>query len=152
LTDGDRDRLRAFSALHAVVWWLQPGGPDTAAPLETTAMAAGTQDGRTRCDLAYDLPRFGLRMSFRPTDFIQANTAANRALVSRALDLLGAGPGDRVMDLFCGLGNFTLPIATQAGSVLGIEGNATLLERARQTAMDHGLSARTDVACADLFN
>jgi len=152
LSDGDRDRLRAFAARHGIVWWLQPGGPDTAAPLDAGAAHPGAEGATKRRELAYGLPRFGLNMRFRPTDFIQANMAANRALVSRALDLLEAGPGDRVMDLFCGLGNFTLPIATQAKEVLGVEGSAALLERARQAATDHGLEGRAHFACTDLFS
>lgn len=147
---GDIDHLRLFAARHGIVWWLQPGGPETAAPLVAEGESRGA-GGMMRDELAYGLPRFGLSMRFRPTDFIQANIAANRALVSRALDLLEAGPDDRVLDLFCGLGNFTLPLATQAKEVVGVEGSAGLLERARRAADDNGLLARTRFACADLF-
>lgn len=142
LAEADLDTLRAFALRHKVAWWLQPGGPDTAAPLD-----AGRLDV-----LAYGLPRFGLHMRFRPTDFIQANVQANRALVSRALDLLRAGPEDRVLDLFCGLGNFTLPLATQVREVVGVEGSEALLARARRGAREHGLAARTRFACTDLFH
>lgn len=140
LTEGDLGLLRAFGARHGVAWWLQPGGPDSAAPLDAWS-----------AELSYRLPRFGLKLGFRPTDFIQANLAANRALVSRAVDLLGAGPDDRVMDLFCGLGNFTLPLATRAREVVGVEGSAALLQRALRAARNHGLEARTHFVRADLF-
>jgi len=152
LGDGDLDQLRLFAARHGVAWWLQPGGPETAAPLGAAKdCAEGGEDGAMRDELVYGLPRFGLAMRFRPTDFIQSNLAANRSLVSRALDLLEAGPDDRVLDLFCGLGNFTLPLATQAKEVLGVEGSAGLLDRARRAAADNGLLARTRYACTDLF-
>jgi len=119
---GDRDKLRAFAAdHHGVQWWLQPGGPDTARPME--------EDG---LQLAYSLPEFGVTMPFRPTDFTQVNSHVNRVLVSRAVRLLDAQRGERVIDWFCGLGNFTLPIATRAASVLGIEGSQTLVARSRE--------------------
>ncbi|HEY0297244.1 MAG TPA: 23S rRNA (uracil(1939)-C(5))-methyltransferase RlmD, partial [Bordetella sp.] len=102
LTGGDIAVLRAFAAEHGVQWWLQPKGPDTVHALEPEHADA----------LAYALPEFGLRMPYRPTDFTQVNHAINRALISRALTLLGVQPTDRVADLFCGLGNFTLPLAT----------------------------------------
>ena len=120
LTDGDKHKLRGFAAAHGVQWWLQPKGPDTVHLLDE-----GPQ-------LAYSLPDFGITMPFRPTDFTQVNPFINRVLVSRALRLLGAQKTDRVIDWFCGLGNFTLPIATQAGEVLGIEGADALVQRSRQ--------------------
>jgi 23S rRNA (uracil1939-C5)-methyltransferase len=122
LSDGDLGRLRAFSDHHAgVQWWLQPKGPETARLLDE----GGEQ-------LSYDLPEFGIHMPFKPTDFTQVNPHINRVLVSRSLRLLGAQRGDRVIDWFCGLGNFTLPIATQAGEVLGIEGSEALVARSRE--------------------
>src|SRR5690606_35883377 len=133
LTDGDIDLLRAFAQRHAVQWWLQPKGPDTVCPLDP-------QDEDT---LAYTMPEFGLRMPFRPTDFTQVNHAINRVLVSRALALLEAGPHDRVADLFCGLGNFTLPLATRCKEVVGVEGSATLTGRALEAARRHGLDRLT---------
>jgi 23S rRNA (uracil1939-C5)-methyltransferase len=121
LSQGDLDKLRAFAVEHpAVQWWLQPKGPDGIALLDA--------DGP---ELAYTLPEFGITMPFRPTDFTQVNPYINQVLVSRALRLLGAGPGERVIDWFCGLGNFTLALATQAGEVLGVEGSEGLVERAR---------------------
>ena len=121
LSEADCQQLRAFAAAHGVQWWLQPKGPDTVHLLD--------EAGPT---LAYSLPDFGITMPFKPTDFTQVNPFINRVLVSRALRLLDARRGDRVIDWFCGLGNFTLPIATQAGEVLGIEGSQALVERSMQ--------------------
>ena len=120
LSDDDLQKLRDFAAEHGVQWWLQPKGPDTVRLLDE-----GPQ-------LAYGLPDFGITMPFKPTDFTQVNPFINRVLVSRALRLLGAQKSDRVIDWFCGLGNFTLPIATQAGEVLGIEGSEALVQRSQQ--------------------
>ena len=125
LTDADRDRLRSFARQHpaaAVQWWLQPAGPDSVHRLDE-------DDGTPT--LAYRLPEFDLEMPFRPTDFTQINPFINRVLVARALRLLEARRDERVIDWFCGLGNFTLPIATQAGRVLGVEGSEALVARAR---------------------
>jgi 23S rRNA (uracil1939-C5)-methyltransferase len=120
LSEGDLAKLRAFGEQHQVQWWLQPKGPDTVHLLET----GGPQ-------LSYGLPDFGITMPFRPTDFTQVNPFINRVLVARALRLLQAQKNERVIDWFCGLGNFTLPIATQAAEVLGIEGAETLVARSR---------------------
>ena len=120
LSEGDQQKLRDFGAIHHVQWWLQPKGPDTVHLLDE-----GQQ-------LAYGLPDFGITMPFKPTDYTQVNPFINRVLVSRALRLLGAQKTDRVIDWFCGLGNFTLPIATQAGEVLGIEGSEALVQRSHQ--------------------
>jgi 23S rRNA (uracil1939-C5)-methyltransferase len=120
LSEGDLAKLRAFGEQHQVQWWLQPKGPDTVHLLETR----GPQ-------LSYGLPDFGITMPFRPTDFTQVNPFINRVLVARALRLLQAQKNERVIDWFCGLGNFTLPIATQAAEVLGIEGAETLVARSR---------------------
>jgi 23S rRNA (uracil1939-C5)-methyltransferase len=121
LSEGDLAKLRAFGAAHpGVQWWLQPKGPDTVRLLDE----GGPQ-------LAYALPEFGIVMPFKPTDFTQVNPHINRVLVSRALRLLDAQKTERVIDWFCGLGNFTLPIATQAREVLGIEGSEVLVARSR---------------------
>ncbi|MFL6693856.1 MAG: 23S rRNA (uracil(1939)-C(5))-methyltransferase RlmD [Ramlibacter sp.] len=122
LSDGDLAKLREFAREHPLVqWWLQPKGPDTVHLLDE----GGPQ-------LAYALPEFGLTMPFRPTDFTQVNPHINRTLVSRALRLLQVQSGDRVIDWFCGLGNFTLPLATLADEVLGIEGSEVLVARSRE--------------------
>jgi 23S rRNA (uracil1939-C5)-methyltransferase len=120
LSDGDLAKLRAFGEKHKVQWWLQPKGPDTVHLLDTGSP-----------QLSYGLPDFGITMPFRPTDFTQVNPFINRVLVARALRLLQAQKNERVIDWFCGLGNFTLPIATQAAEVLGIEGAETLVARSR---------------------
>jgi 23S rRNA (uracil1939-C5)-methyltransferase len=138
LSDADRARLRDFGAAHVVQWWLQPKGPDSVHRLD---------DGGV--ELAYALAEFGVTMPFKPTDFTQVNAAINRVLVPRAVRLLDAQPDERVIDWFCGLGNFTLPLATRAREVLGIEGSGTLVQRARESAMRNGL--RAQFAVRNLF-
>jgi len=101
--------------------------------------------------LSYTMPEFGLRMPYRPTDFTQVNHAINRAMVSRALKLLEVQPTDRVADLFCGLGNFTLPLATQGREAVGVEGSKALTDRAFDAASRHGLGDRTSFATLNLF-
>jgi 23S rRNA (uracil1939-C5)-methyltransferase len=140
LPAGDAEKLRAFADLHDVQWWLQPQGPDSAHPFYPA-----------HSDLHYTLPEFGVRMPFKPTDFTQVNHQINRVLVMRALRLLDIAPGERIADLFCGLGNFTLPIATQAASVVGIEGSTALTERATENAVANGLSEKTAFHCRNLF-
>ncbi len=122
LCDGDLAQLRTFAQTHGVQWWLQPKGPDTVHLL----------DPQEAAPLSYALPDFGITMPFKPTDFTQVNPHINRVLVSRALRLLDAQAHERVIDWFCGLGNFTLPIATCAREVLGVEGSATLVARAQE--------------------
>ncbi len=141
LTAADQDRLRAFGALHGVQWWLQPKGPETVHPLDDAD-----------AELSYSLPEFGIRMPFKPTDFTQVNPHINRVLVERALRLLAPQPEDVVIDWFCGLGNFTLPLATRAKRVLGIEGSETLVERARANAIVNGLGAKANFVARDLFS
>ena len=121
LSEGDMALLRAFAAEHGVQWWLQSKGPDTVRLLDE----GGAQ-------LSYALPEFGITMPFKPTDFTQVNPHINRVLVSRALRLLDVQKSERVIDWFCGLGNFTLPLATQAREVLGIEGSESLVARSRE--------------------
>jgi 23S rRNA (uracil1939-C5)-methyltransferase len=140
LPSGDVDRLFAFGRTHGVQWWLQPGGPDTAHPLDPA-------DAR----LEYRLPEFGITMPFRPTDFTQVNPHINRVLVERAVRLLEPQRHDSVIDWFCGLGNFTLPLATRARQVLGLEGSAVLVERARDNAARNGLAERTSFDARNLF-
>jgi 23S rRNA (uracil1939-C5)-methyltransferase len=132
----DRAALASFGAARNLRVYLQPGGMDTIAPL------AGE-----RATLEYHLPELGLRFEFQPTDFVQVNGAINRALVTQAVDLLEVEPTHRVLDLFCGLGNFTLPLAQRAAEVVGIEGEAGLVARARHNADLNGLgNARFHVA------
>ncbi|MDS1141443.1 23S rRNA (uracil(1939)-C(5))-methyltransferase RlmD [Pusillimonas sp. SM2304] len=142
LTQADIALLREFGERRNVTWWLQPKGPETVHLLDKD------DDGK----LAYALPEFGLRMPYRPTDFTQINHAINRTLISKALTLLAIQPGDRVADLFCGLGNFTLPLATVAAKVVGIEGSAALTERALEAARQHGLESKTAFSTLNLFD
>jgi 23S rRNA (uracil1939-C5)-methyltransferase len=141
LSDGDIAKLRAFAREHeGVQWWLQPKGPDTVRLLDEGG-----------AELAYALPEFGIRMPFRPTDFTQVNPHINRVLVARALRLLDASRGDRVIDWFCGLGNFTLPVATQVREVLGIEGSEALVQRAKENCESNGLGGAARFAARNLF-
>ena len=122
LSAGDLARLRGFAAAHpGLQWWLQSGGPDTVKLLDEAV-----------AELSYGLPEFGIVMPFKPTDFTQVNPHINQVLVSRALRLLDVQRSERVIAWFCGLGNFTLPLATQAREVLGIEGSEALVARSRE--------------------
>lgn len=140
LTAEDEGKLKAFADEYRIQWWLQPKGPDTVYPFYPTDV-----------QLQYVLPEFGVRMPFKPTDFTQVNHHINRVLVARALRLLDVQPDDRVADLFCGLGNFTLPLATQAREVVGIEGSTALTERALDNARNNGLADKTAFYCRNLF-
>ena len=125
LSEHDLRQLRDFARQHggeqAIQWWLQPKGPDTVHRLDEGGP-----------ELAYALPDFGVTMPFKPTDFTQVNPHINRVLVARALRLLDVRPDERVIDWFCGLGNFTLPLATRARQVLGVEGSQALVARAQE--------------------
>ena len=135
LSQADLARLQDFAALHlGVQWWLQPKGPQTIACLPG-------RGGEAALPLAYALPQFDVEMPFRPTDFTQVNPYINRTLVSRALSLLQLGRQERVIDWFCGLGNFTLPLATLAAQVVGVEGDASLVQRARDNYRDNAARA-----------
>ena len=133
--------LRQFADRHAVSIYLQPGGPETASPMSPADEA----------DLFYTLPEFDLTMRFGPTDFTQVNPAVNRMLVRCALALLDPQPGERVADMFCGIGNFTLAIARRGAAVVGAEGSAPLLKRAAANAQANGLSAAASFAQLDLY-
>ena len=141
--EADVALLRAFAQRHRVEWWLQSKGPDSIVLLDAPL---GVQSR-----LAYRLDEFGLLMRYRPTDFTQVNHAVNAAMVGQAVRLLAPEPHERVADLFCGLGNFTLPLATRAAAVAGIEGSEQLVRRAREAAADNGLAARAEFRSANLF-
>ena len=136
LAGTDETALRAFADLHGVQFWLQPAGPASARPFHPLDAPP----------LYYALPEYGLRLYFAPTDFTQVNHAVNELLVHRALSLLALRSGERVLDLFCGPGNFALPLAASGAAVIGVEGNAGLVERARANAQANGLVAQFQVA------
>ena len=140
-SEQDCGKLRDFAARHAVRLYLQSSGLDSVAEL-TPGEPAG--DGELPVSgampLHYTLPAFDLTLEFTPTDFVQVNGAVNRALVSRAVELLQPTPEAKILDLYCGLGNFTLALARRAGQVVGVEGEAGLVERARHNARRNGIS------------
>ncbi len=137
----DETLLRSFADQHGVQFWLQSKGPDTAVPFHPLDAPA----------LDYRLAEFDLVMPFRPTEFTQVNQDVNAMLVRRAMRLLDPQPGERIADLFCGLGNFTLPIARKGAAVLGIEGSAGLVARGIENAARNGLADHTEFRVADLF-
>ena len=139
-TDSDAALMRDFADQHGIQIWEQRKGPDTVRPFWPLDAA----------ELSYSLPEFDLVMPFRPTEFTQVNTALNRGLVSRAMRLLQPASGERIGDMFCGLGNFTLPIARLGAQVLGIEGSEELVTRARQNALRNGLP-HAEFAIDNLF-
>ncbi len=134
--EADLELLRRFGDAGRVQVWLQPRGPESAAPFHPASPPG----------LYYALPEFGVRIAFHPTDFTQVNHAVNRLLVSRAVRLLDPQPGERIGDLFCGLGNFSLPLAARGAQVIGLEGSRALVERARANALANGLMAQFEVA------
>ena len=140
LQAADRHELEAFAAANDVELYLQPAGPASVQPLQPP--------GRT---LAYALPEFGVTLEFEPTDFTQVNAELNRVLVRRAVGLLEAKPGETVADLFCGIGNFTLPIARSGAKVIGVDGSRVLIARAETNAKRNGLAGNVRFAVANLF-
>jgi 23S rRNA (uracil1939-C5)-methyltransferase len=142
IPDEDAAKLRAFADRHGIQWWLQPKGPETAHPFHPLEAPA----------LDYRLPEFGLSIGFRPTEFTQVNAGVNRILVKRAVDLLDPRPGERVGDLFCGLGNFTLALASRGADVIGMEGSPALVARGAENARANGLSDRATFVAHDLYS
>ena len=128
-TTDDQARLRRFGSEHGFALYLQEGGPDSLRPLDAPA------------DLNYHLPTLELQLHFSPLDFTHVHLELNRRLVEQALILLDPQPHERVLDLFCGIGNSTLPLPTRAGPVTGVEGEAGLVARARQNALAHGFDS-----------
>jgi 23S rRNA (uracil1939-C5)-methyltransferase len=154
LPEEDAAKLREFADRHnrgltpgsdpgvrPLQWWLQSKGPDTAVPFYPLDKPA----------LDYALPEFGLRLGYRPTEFTQVNAGVNRMLVRRAMSLLDPRPGERVADLFCGLGNFALPIARLGAHVIGMEGSASLVARATENARLNGLEGNAEFIAWDLY-
>lgn len=141
LSANDEQLLRSFADRHEVVFYLQPKGPDTVYRFHPLP---GPR-------LSYTLPEFDLEFEFRPTDFTQVNHAVNRVLVRRALRLLDPLPGERIADMFSGLGNFTLPIARSGATVVAVEGSEGLVRRGRESAEANGLADRVEFGVANLF-
>jgi 23S rRNA (uracil1939-C5)-methyltransferase len=141
---GDLDVLRGFGGEHGLRIYLQPGGPDS---LRLLHPAGGVEP------LCYRLPEFDVRIEFEPVDFVQVNGEINQAMVGRAIELLEPGPQDSVLDLFCGIGNFSLPLARRCGEVLGVEGEAALVQRAAANAAGNAIGnarfRQADLAAID---
>ncbi len=141
LTPSDEALIREFADTHQVQFWTQTKGPETVVPFYPLDAP----------HLSYSLPEFGITMPFAPTEFTQVNSDMNRLMVSRAMRLLDPQAGERIADFFCGLGNFTLPIARSGAQVLGIEGSDALVKRARQNAEYNGLTGNTEYHSMNLF-
>jgi len=141
LSGEDEDHLRHFADAHGVVWYLQSKGPETVQLFYPENSPF----------LTYTLPDYDLTFRFWPTEFTQVNAGVNRMLVRRAMALLAPQKGERIADMFCGLGNFTLPIARSGATVVGIEGSAALVQRAEENAVLNGLSEQCTFAVANLF-
>lgn len=129
LSDKDQQLLLEFAKVHDFQMYLQPKGP-------TTVHCIWPENP----ELFYEHPEFETKVKFGPQDFFQVNSSINRQMVPRAVELLELDGTHKVMDLFCGLGNFTLPIARNAAEVVGVEGDSVMVQRAKQTALDNGIS------------
>jgi len=141
LAERDTELLKRFAEACGVEIWLQPQRPESAYRLCPEQAP----------EPSFTLPEFDLRMTYRPTDFIQVNAAMNRLLIRRAMQLLAPAAGERIGDFFCGLGNFSLPIARCGARVVGVEGSPSLVERASANAAANGLADRAEFHLADLF-
>jgi len=140
LSDSDRAALISFGQAHNLHIYLQPKGPDTVHRI-------WPEGGPER--LSYQLEEFDLELEFHPMDFTQVNAEMNRGMVQRAMEWLDVQPGERVLDLFCGLGNFTLPLALKAGQVVGVEADESMVVRGRENSKRNRLS-NVDFHGADL--
>lgn len=139
LSESDQEALRQFGEAKNYQIYLQPKGPDTVHCIWPENPV-----------LYYEHPEFETRVNFGPQDFFQVNQSLNEKMVVRAVELLDPQPEDKVLDLFCGLGNFTLPIARKAGQVTGVEGDNVMVRRARETALANGIE-NTDYFACDLM-
>jgi len=137
LTAADRELLLKFAREHHVQIYIQPGGYETIAPLSEVT------------PLEYRLPQFDVTVRFQPNDFVQVNGELNAQMVARAVELLAPAPGEQLLDLFCGLGNFSLPLARSGAHVVGVEGDAGLVARARGNAALNGID-NIEFVCGDL--
>lgn len=162
LSDADVGRLRAFGDAHGILMLAQPAGPDSVHRLDAgdpaTHGLSYRLDGEAHGEGERDSEGRGvpLTFDFLATDFTQVNPVINRAMIARALDLLALSPDDRVLDMFCGLGNFTLPIARRVASVRGVEGEAGLVARARANAQKNRIANAAfevaDLAAPDFYS
>lgn len=141
LQPADEPLLREFADRHGIQIWTQSKGPETVIPFHPLEAPK----------LSYSLHEFDLTYTFKPTEFTQVNPYINRVMIRRAMQLLKPQPGERIADFFCGLGNFTLPIARSGAQVLGMEGSRALVERAKESAEFNGLQDQTEYREADLF-
>jgi 23S rRNA (uracil-5-)-methyltransferase RumA len=137
LTAQDRELLLQFARDHAVQIYVQPGGYETITPLSDVT------------SLEYRLPQFDVTVRFQPNDFIQVNGELNAQMVARAVELLAPAAGEQVLDLFCGLGNFSLPLARNGAHVVGVEGDAGLVSRAKANAALNNIE-NIEFVCGDL--
>jgi 23S rRNA (uracil1939-C5)-methyltransferase len=141
LTENDEGLLKEFADTHHIQVWTQTKGPDTIKPFYPLAGPA----------LQYSLPEFNLTYPFKPNEFTQVNPQINQVMIRRAMQLLNPQAGEKIADFFCGIGNFTLPIARSGAQVLGLEGLANLVDRANESAALNQLQANTEFGVADLF-
>ena len=146
LNDNDVALLKTFSDKHAVQIWTQTKGPDTIKPLYPSE----EQNIKHGAQLQYSLPEFGLTYLFKPNEFTQVNPQINQVMIRRAMQLLAPKKDEKIADFFCGIGNFTLPIARSGAQVLGLEGLANLVERANESAALNQIN-NTKFGVADLF-
>ncbi len=131
-TAADQELLRAFADNNDAQIWLQTGGPDSLVPL----------DGRPPpADLWYELPEYDLRLAYGPLDFVQVNQDMNRRMITQAMRLADPQPEDRILDLFCGIGNFTLPLARHSRHVVGVELDPRMVSKAAANARMNGLDS-----------
>jgi 23S rRNA (uracil1939-C5)-methyltransferase len=138
LSDSDNEKLKLFAMESGFAFFLQPGGVNSVVPLWPL-----------ETHLEFAIPKYDIRLAFKPLDFIQVNAALNQKMIDQAIAMLDPQAGERVLDLFCGLGNFTLPLARTAASVVGVEGEAGLVARARDNAVLNGLT-NAEFYAADL--
>jgi 23S rRNA (uracil1939-C5)-methyltransferase len=138
LSDSDNEKLKLFAMESGFAVFLQPGGVNSVVPLWPL-----------ETHLEFAIPKYDIRLAFKPLDFIQVNAALNQKMIDQAIAMLDPQAGERVLDLFCGLGNFTLPLARTAASVVGVEGEAGLVARARDNAVLNGLT-NAEFYAADL--
>ncbi|OIR00087.1 23S rRNA (uracil(1939)-C(5))-methyltransferase RlmD [mine drainage metagenome] len=146
LSEQDEALLKSFADKHTVQIWTQTKGPDTIKPFYPSA----EQNLEQSAQLQYSLPEYELTYPFKPNEFTQVNPQINQVMIRRAMQLLAPQAHEKIADFFCGIGNFTLPIARSGAQVLGLEGLANLVERAKESAELNQIN-NTEFGVADLF-